>query len=47
MVDCFDRMLVSWAIGTSPAAELVKTMLDVAVATLAKRVFFRATCSLI
>jgi len=34
MVDCFDGMLVSWAIGTSPDAELVNTMLDMAVATL-------------
>jgi len=34
MVDCFDGMLVSWTIGTSPDAELVNTMLDMAVATL-------------
>ena len=34
MVDCFDGMLVSWTIGTSPDAELVNTMLDTAIATL-------------
>ena len=26
MVDCFDGMLVSWTIGTSPDAELVNTI---------------------
>jgi transposase InsO family protein/transposase-like protein len=34
MIDCFDGMVVSWAIGTSPDAELVNTMLDTAIATL-------------
>jgi putative transposase len=34
MIDCFDGMAVSWAIGTSPDAELVNTMLDDAVASL-------------
>lgn len=34
IVDCFDGMLVSWTIGTSPDAELVNAMLDRAVATL-------------
>ncbi len=28
MVDCFDGLLVSWSIGTSPDAELVNSMLD-------------------
>lgn len=35
MIDCFDGMVVSWSIGTSPNAELVNTMLDTAVETLA------------
>ena len=34
IVDCFDGMVVSWTIGTSPNAELVNTMLDSAVACL-------------
>lgn len=34
IVDCFDGMLVSWTIGTSPNAELVNTMLDIAIKTL-------------
>lgn len=34
MIDCFDGMAVSWAIGTSPDAELVNTMLDDAIASL-------------
>jgi putative transposase len=33
MIDCFDGMVVSWSIGTSPDAELVNTMLDAAIAT--------------
>jgi putative transposase len=33
MIDCFDGMVVSWAIGTSPDAELVNTMLDSAIET--------------
>lgn len=37
MVDCFDGMVVSWTIGTSPNAELVNTMLDNAVACLGNR----------
>lgn len=32
-IDCFDGMVVSWSIGTSPDAELVNTMLDAAVET--------------
>jgi transposase InsO family protein len=36
IVDCFDGLITSWAIGTSPDAELVNTMLDRAVATLGK-----------
>lgn len=31
IVDCFDGMIVSWSIGTSPSAELVNTMLDEAI----------------
>ena len=31
MIDCFDGMVVSWTIGTSPDAELVNTMLDLAI----------------
>src|SRR5665647_31424 len=30
IVDCFDGFLTSWAIGTSPDAELVNSMLDAA-----------------
>jgi transposase InsO family protein len=36
-IDCFDGMAVSWAIGTSPDAELVNTMLDDAIASLQHR----------
>lgn len=31
MVDCFDGIVVSWSIGTSPNAELVNNMLDIAI----------------
>ena len=31
IIDCFDGTVVSWAIGTSPDAELVNTMLDNAI----------------
>jgi transposase InsO family protein len=31
IIDCFDGLPVSWAIGTSPTAELVNTMLDEAI----------------
>ena len=34
VIDCFDGMVVSWTIGTSPSAELVNTMLDKAIGTL-------------
>lgn len=34
IVDCFDGMVVSWTMGTSPDSELVNTMLDIAVAGL-------------
>ena len=34
IVDCFDGMVVSWSIGTSPDAELVNSMLDMATGTL-------------
>jgi len=34
IVDCFDGLVVSWSIGTSPNAELVNSMLDRATKTL-------------
>ena len=34
MIDCFDGLVVSWSIGTSPDAELVDSMLDNAISTL-------------
>lgn len=34
MIDCLDGMVVSWTIGTSHDAELVNTMLDMAIAGL-------------
>jgi putative transposase len=36
LIDCFDEMVVSWTIGTSPDAELVNTMLDAAIKTVAE-----------
>ena len=33
VVDCFDGMVVSWAMSTSPNAELASAMLDAAAAT--------------
>ncbi|GAA4011977.1 hypothetical protein GCM10022212_01790 [Actimicrobium antarcticum] len=35
MIDCFDGLVVSWTIGTRPDAELVNTMLDAAIETVA------------
>jgi putative transposase len=35
MIDCFDGLVVSWTIGTRPDAELVNTMLDAAVESVA------------
>jgi transposase InsO family protein len=35
VIDCFDGLVVSWSIGTRPDAELVNTMLDAAIATVA------------
>ncbi|AKM33313.1 integrase (plasmid) [Pandoraea faecigallinarum] len=35
VIDCFDGLVVSWSIGTRPDAELVNTMLDAAVETVA------------
>lgn len=35
MIDCFDGKVISWSIGTRPDAELVNTMLDAAVKTVA------------
>ena len=34
MIDCFDGMVVSWTIGTSPDSDLVNAMLDTAIAAL-------------
>ena len=34
IIDCFDGMVVSWTIGRSPSAELVNTMLDIAISKL-------------
>jgi putative transposase len=34
ITDCFDGLVVSWTIGTSPDAELVNTMLDDAICNL-------------
>ena len=34
-IDCFDGMVVSWSIGTSPDAELVNGMLNAAIETVA------------
>lgn len=36
LIDCFDGMPVSWTIGTSPDADLVNTMLDEGILTLAE-----------
>ena len=33
MIDCFDGMVISWSIGTSPDADLVNEMLDAAIET--------------
>lgn len=35
MIDCFDGMVVSWSISTRPDAELVNSMLDAAIETVA------------
>ena len=35
MIDCFDGLVISWTIGTHPDAELVNTMLDAAIETVA------------
>lgn len=34
IIDCFDGLPVAWTIGTSPNAELVNTMLDIAIKSL-------------
>ena len=34
IIDCFDGMAVTWAIGTSPNARLVNSMLDAAISGL-------------
>jgi len=35
LIDCFDGLVVSWSISTRPDAELVNTMLDAAIETVA------------
>ncbi len=35
IIDCFDGLVISWAIGTKPDADLANTMLDAAVETIA------------
>lgn len=35
MIDCFDGMVISWAIGTRPDADLPNTMLDAALEAMA------------
>ena len=35
VIDCFDGLVVSWTIGTRPDADLVNTMLDAAIETVA------------
>jgi transposase InsO family protein/transposase-like protein len=35
VIDCFDGLVISWSIGTRPDAELVNTMLDAAIETVA------------
>lgn len=35
MIDCFNGLVVSWSIGTRPDADLVNTMLDAAINTVA------------
>ena len=35
MIDCFDGLVVIWTIGTRPDADLVNTMLDAAIGTVA------------
>ena len=35
IIDCFDGLVISWSIGTKPDADLVNTMLDAAVETIA------------
>ena len=35
IIDCFDGLVVSWTIGTHPDADLVNTMLDAAIETVA------------
>lgn len=35
IIDCFDGLVISWTVGTRPDADLVNTMLDAAVETIA------------
>ncbi|MFC0281343.1 IS3 family transposase [Falsigemmobacter intermedius] len=37
IIDCFDGMVISWAIGTRPDADLANTMLDAALETIEER----------
>ena len=34
IIDCFDGLVISWAIGSKPDADLVNTMLDAAIETI-------------
>jgi transposase InsO family protein len=36
IIDCFDGLVVSWTVGTRPDSELVNTMLDTAIQTVAE-----------
>ena len=36
MIDCFDGLVISWTIGTHPDVEIVNTMLDAAIETVAQ-----------
>jgi putative transposase len=35
MIDCFEGLVISWSIGTRPDADIVNTMLDAAIETVA------------
>lgn len=35
IIDCFDGLVVSWSVGVRPGAELVNSMLDAAIETIA------------
>ena len=39
IIDCYDGMVISWSVGTSPNAELVNSMLDNAIMQLGEKEF--------